>query len=179
MTPRRSTSQPCSPLAPRTSGRAYVSTLLHETDVTVSVHVQGYKADPRLGRFALDTVLRRKGRVLDAMSDTMAKARESMSTEDRSRLERLASVRTQLSSSAMTGGDTGSQALMEEARKLEAELSKNADFKLQASPISTETVQKALQQKAPPWSRSSRIVPMTSKQSCPNPMLRPSTWPMS
>jgi CHAT domain-containing protein len=123
--------------------KAYISTLLHETDVSVSVHVQGAQFDSRLGRFALDTVLRRKGRVLDAMADTMARARAGMSESDRARLERLATVRGVLASSALAGGNTGS--LLEEAQTLEAQLSQSsASFRARSAEISTHAVQAAM-----------------------------------
>jgi tetratricopeptide (TPR) repeat protein len=51
--------------------RAYAATLITYTDNTVTFHTHSAPSDPQALRLALTTVLRRKGRVLDAMDDSL------------------------------------------------------------------------------------------------------------
>ena len=64
----------------------YMGTFGEETDITVSLHRVSDPASPTAGRLALTTLLRRKGRVLDAMSGSLQTLRNRMSDEDRAAL---------------------------------------------------------------------------------------------
>jgi CHAT domain-containing protein/tetratricopeptide (TPR) repeat protein len=123
--------------------RANVKMLEHETDVTITVGVLGATLHQRATSFALDTVLRRKGRVLDAMSDTLSRVRQSLSAEERQKLSRLANARSLLAGASIGGTETAE--LAEEVRRLEAELArKSVDYRTQSVSISTGAVQDAL-----------------------------------
>jgi CHAT domain-containing protein/Tfp pilus assembly protein PilF len=83
--------------------RLYMRTLADATDRTISLHVQQAPADPGAARVALTVLLRRKGRVLDAMSDSLAALRRSLAPVDREILDRLAAVYARLSAQASRG----------------------------------------------------------------------------
>lgn len=79
----------------------YLATLSGETAATVSLHVRSAPADPLALRLALTTILRRKGRALDAMADQVASLRHSPDPQDRVLLERLAEAQSQLAKLAL------------------------------------------------------------------------------
>lgn len=51
--------------------RAYTTTISSETDSTVSLHIQSAPNNLQAARLALTNILRRKGRVLDALTDSL------------------------------------------------------------------------------------------------------------
>ena len=77
--------------------RLYMDTLAKWTFTYISLHVQYAPASPDAARLALTVVLRRKGRVLDAMTDSLAALRGSFSPRDRDLLDRLASIYARMS----------------------------------------------------------------------------------
>ena len=114
--------------------RAYVATLLSETHATVSLHARAAPDNPQALTLALSTVLRRKGRVLDAMTDSFAALRRHLNPEDRSMLDRLAAARSRLATLSFRGPEklppeqyrTELAKLEEEANKLEAAIRRAA-----------------------------------------------------
>src|SRR5262249_51719677 len=98
-------------------------------------------------------LLRRKGRVLDVMADTIARLRRHASPQDRQLFDQLAEARAQLAALALkapgaAGPDTSRteiKALEENVGRLEAELSLRSDrFSAQTRPITLAAVQSAL-----------------------------------
>ena len=59
----------------------YMETFAEGTDITVSLHRRSAPDDEGATRLALTTVLRRKGRVLDAMSSSLQAVRERLTPE--------------------------------------------------------------------------------------------------
>ena len=132
---------------------AYLALFSEETDFTLSLHSQAAPDDPRALGLALTTLLRRKGRGLDAMIDTIATLRRHASPQDQKLFDRLADARAELA--ALTFEGPGADAidtyqkrlkpLEEEVEKLEAELSvRSAKFRAQTQPASLAVVQAAL-----------------------------------
>ena len=133
--------------------RLYLDTLSDETDATVSLHVRSAPRDPQAARLALITILRRKGRVLDAMSDQIGALRRRLNPEDRFLLEQLSAARSQLATLILKGrGQTAHAQHQAELAKLETEVerheeavsARSAEFRAQSQPVTLEAVQQTL-----------------------------------
>jgi CHAT domain-containing protein len=117
--------------------------------VSFSISVSGRQAIA----LGLTSVLHYKGRVLDAMSDNVARLRQSVRPEDRALFEQLAGVAQQLST--LTFQDLGNlppdtyrrrlDDLAQQHETLEAELAtRSAEFRQQLAPISVAAVRQAI-----------------------------------
>jgi CHAT domain-containing protein/Tfp pilus assembly protein PilF len=133
--------------------RAYMVKLQKDTDEIISLHARRAPSDPRAARLALATILRRKGRVLDAMTDGFEALRRRLDGQDRALLEQLASVEAQLGAQVLRGrGDipfkqhrANVAALEAERQRLESEVSaRSAEFRAEQRPVPIEEVQQAL-----------------------------------
>jgi CHAT domain-containing protein len=111
--------------------------------------------DLSAARLALTTILRRKGRSLDAMSEQLAALRRRSDPQDRALLEQLDAARSRLANLVLNGaggkqiGAVDQQAavagLEAEAQRLEAAVSaRSAEFRAQSQPVTIESVQQAL-----------------------------------
>ncbi len=74
----------------------YMATISGTTDATISLHTQAAPNNPQAIRLALTTILRRKGRILDAVTDNLRLIRQNLTPENQQLLDELASTRTQL-----------------------------------------------------------------------------------
>ncbi len=134
--------------------RRYMSTLASETDYTISLHLRSVPNDLSAARLALTTILRRKGRALDAMTEQLATLRRRSNPQDHALLEQLFSVRSQLATlvfdrAARQRPEIEQRAaiagLEAEAQRLEAAVSaRSAEFRAQSQPVTIESVQAAL-----------------------------------
>ncbi|MGH9845228.1 MAG: CHAT domain-containing protein, partial [Blastocatellia bacterium] len=131
--------------------RAYLSqaTLSEESDVTISFHARSAPNDHRAASLALNLVLRRKGRVLDAMTDSIGALRRRLDPQDRELLEQLTSVSSRLATLSLS--EQGAQyrdeieKLETERQRLEAAISaRSAEFRQQSQPATIESIQKLL-----------------------------------
>jgi len=131
----------------------YLDTLSGETDGIVSLNT-GATKNVAAARLALTTILRRKGRALDAMTDQIAALRRRAAPEDQQLLDHLTAARSELANLQL-GGASGKLTpparraqianLTEEIEKLEAAISRrSAEFRAQAQPITLSNVQAAL-----------------------------------
>src|SRR5262249_9364709 len=78
-----------------------------ETDMILSLHTRYAPDDPDAWRLALTTILRRKGRALDAMTDTITALRSAAEPQDQALLDQLAEARTRLAAATLEGpGET-------------------------------------------------------------------------
>jgi len=119
---------------------SFMEALRENTDITLTL--RGAFPDPGLDELAATTILRRKGRVLDAMVDTMAAIRRSASEADRAVLTQLATTRSDLARLSlqpppgMPVADRLRQidALDKEAQSIESRLSQQAAAVRAASP---------------------------------------------
>lgn len=132
---------------------AYMATLAEETDFTVSLQTRSLPASLPALRLAITTILRRKGRVIDVMADSLSALRRRANDEDRRLLEQLFATRAQLASLMLKGPETASPAehrarlarLEAEVQRLEALVSaRSAPFRAQAQPVTFESVRRAL-----------------------------------
>jgi CHAT domain-containing protein len=137
-----------------------------EADHAVYFARNGYQLDtainfelnyaPRSGsaaRLGLTTLLRRKGRVLDAAASSLTTLRARVSPDDKQLLDDLASARAQLARLTVAGpsatgdDDFASEiaALEDQIRKLEIQLGKkNAAYRAASQPIVLAAVQQAI-----------------------------------
>ncbi|MGJ3251913.1 MAG: tetratricopeptide repeat protein [Elainellaceae cyanobacterium] len=130
--------------------RAYVRTIAGTTDAAISLHQQAAATDPDAARLALTTAFRRKGRILDAVTDSFQRLRQNLSPDEQSLLDDYTAIQTQLATLLYSGlGDQDPDAyraqvdtLRQESERLENELARrSAEFRVEAAPIEIETVQ--------------------------------------
>jgi hypothetical protein len=84
-----------------------MSTLVHTTNRAILLHLEGFPRDPQTLKLALDTVLRRKGRVLEEIAQRSRLARDRLAVEDQHMVDELNSARAEFSALVLqqTGGD--------------------------------------------------------------------------
>lgn len=117
------------------------------------MHIKFAPNNKNAARLALGTILRRKGRVLDAVSQELQTLRRHLSENDRKLLDELSSTRSELSALVLHGpgqnqvkqyADTVA-ALQEKAQQLENEISLHSEaFRSQEKPVTVEMVQQAI-----------------------------------
>ena len=131
----------------------YLATFSGETSRTVSLHVQSAPNDQAARRLALTTILRRKGRALDAIADSIGALRRRLNAQDRALLDQLTDTRSRLATLVLGAPGKASLAqhraeiksLEEQAEKLEAQIStRSAEFRVRAQPVTLESVQAAI-----------------------------------
>ena len=132
---------------------AFVASVSERTDRTVSLHLEGAPANPDAGALAAQVLLQRKGRVLDAMSETFAAVRQRVADpNDRELLDQLNATTAQLARLALRAESTPPEQRDEaikrlEAKKerLEADLSEDsAELRAQMQPVTLEAVQASI-----------------------------------
>ena len=128
----------------------YMETFAEGTDITVSLHRRSAPDDEGATRLALTTVLRRKGRVLDAMSSSLQAVRERLTPEGKALLDELARVRGELARLVLRGPGRTPLAEFEQAvatletreQQLEVSLSQQSrEYRAQALAVTIDAVQ--------------------------------------
>ncbi|HLF84140.1 MAG TPA: CHAT domain-containing protein, partial [Blastocatellia bacterium] len=131
----------------------YLVTFSIETDGIISLHVQSTPNDQAARRLALTTVLRRKGRALDATADSIGALRRRLNPQDRALLDQLTETRSRLATLVLGGSGKSNPAqhqaeikrLEEQVEKLESQIStRSAEFRVQSQPVTLESVQAAI-----------------------------------
>src|SRR5262249_7252387 len=123
---------------------AYLALFSEQTDFTLWLHSQALPHDPQALDLAFTTLLRRKGRGLDVMANTIGALRRHAAPEDQALFDQLAEARSQLA--ALTFKDLGTDkpetyrarliSLEDKVEVLESALSaRNPDFRAQAQPV--------------------------------------------
>ena len=133
---------------------AFVNSVAERTDRTISLHLNGAPGDADAGALAALVVLQRKGRVLDAMTDTFSAVRRSVADSGgRAVLDQLNSTTARLARLALNGANDGSTGerqraiaeLEEEKERLEVELAAySSELRAQIQPVTLDAVQAAL-----------------------------------
>jgi CHAT domain-containing protein/Flp pilus assembly protein TadD len=132
---------------------AYLDIFYKQTDFTLSLQSQAAPNDPEALDLAFTTLLRRKGRGLEAMTDTIAILRRSATPEDKMLLGQLTEARSQLAALSLREPDaakpdtyrTRLKTLKGKVEELEGELSsRSTAFRNQKRPITLAAVQAAL-----------------------------------
>ncbi|MGH9841610.1 MAG: CHAT domain-containing tetratricopeptide repeat protein [Blastocatellia bacterium] len=132
--------------------RAYLAqaTLADETNITISLHARSAPKNPQAAAMALNFILQRKGRVLDAMTDSFGALRRRLDAQDRALLQQYSTVNSQLATLILGGqGNVRSQAEIEklesERQQLESAISaRSREFRQQSQPATIESIQKLL-----------------------------------
>ena len=121
------------------------------TDGMVSVHAVAAPSDPSAARLALLTILRRKGRVLDALAQGNAALRGRLGDADRAELDQLGTKRSALAALVLgieqhLAEQRAQQAALEaEVQRLEASLgARSAEYRVATAPVTIESVAAAI-----------------------------------
>ena len=132
---------------------AYLTGLEAQSDQTVSLHAHSAPHDSEARRLAITTVLRRKGRALDAMADSIGALRGRATPQDQALFDQLKEVRAQIARLVLGGPQRATPAehrdriktLEARVERLEAEISRNsAEFRAQVQPITLSAIQSAI-----------------------------------
>ena len=125
--------------------RAYLALFQNTTDDAISLHLQGLSEDEEAANLALTTILRRKGRVLDVLGNSLRQLQSNSDRETQTLFQELSQVQTQLSQLAYGSSEARNEeiaALEQEAKELEAALMKrSAEFRRQVEPVTIAPVQ--------------------------------------
>src|SRR6266508_1201029 len=136
---------------------AYLATLLAQTDQIISLHARSAPDDSTARSLAATTILQRKGRVLDAMSDSIEARRRAASPQDRALFDKLKDIRSQQARLVFGGLQRTTPAeyqnqirnLAEQAEKLEDEISRRSDkFRAEYQPVTLDAIQSAIPARA-------------------------------
>ena len=130
----------------------YLNTLSRETNYGVSLHAQGMPQNAGAARLAMTTILRRKGRVLDAFTGQLDALRRRAAPGDKKLLDDLAAVQSQLANLQLGSSELAPDArraevarLISEQERLEDAISRrSAEFRAVRQPITLERVQAAV-----------------------------------
>jgi CHAT domain-containing protein/Tfp pilus assembly protein PilF len=134
---------------------AYLNQYASDIDFSVSLNANSAPNNAEARRLALTTILRRKGRAVDAMTDSMSTLRRRASPEDRKLLDELAEVRSQLAALTLRGpGSEGAEkhqaslkALEQKSENLENQISQRSfEFRARLTSIDFENVRRAIPQ---------------------------------
>ncbi len=131
----------------------YLRLFAKDTDNALSLQAQLAPRDPAALDLALTTLLRRKGRALDAMTDSIASLRSRSNERDQALFGELFDARSRLATIALRGPDQKNaatyasrlQQLENEVDKLEREVStRSAEFRAQSQAITLDGVRALL-----------------------------------
>jgi CHAT domain-containing protein/Tfp pilus assembly protein PilF len=132
---------------------AYLSTLSTQADRAISYHLRYAPDDPDARHLATTIILQRKGRALDATSETLNALRSRFNTEDQALLDQLTDIRSQLARLVLGGTQNISleeyrnqkKKLEDQAERYEADISRRSnEFRAQSLPITLAAVQAAI-----------------------------------
>ncbi|MEM8809291.1 MAG: CHAT domain-containing protein, partial [Cyanobacteria bacterium P01_G01_bin.38] len=123
---------------------------LPSLSLTLSFHLQSAADSPEAARLAMLTILQRKGRVLDAVTDGLQSLRRQLAPADQALLEEWAELRSQLATLVVGGiGNQSPEAyqaqiktLEDQSQALEKTLGdRSAQFRTEAQPVTLEAIQ--------------------------------------
>ncbi|MBO0797977.1 MAG: CHAT domain-containing protein, partial [Blastocatellia bacterium] len=136
---------------------AYIDTYSMSTNFTLTLQSEFAPNDPQALRLAFTTILRRKARALDAMTDTIVTLRRNATPEDRKLFDQLKENRSQLAAlmlndpgeATLNNYRTQVKAIEDKIETLETRLSNSyRSYPRQSRPITVSAVQAALPQHA-------------------------------
>ena len=132
---------------------AYLDTFSNESDRVISLHLRHASDDPEACKMAATMILQRKGRALDATSETLNALRGRFNPEDRALLDQLTEARSQIARLVLGGSPSMTseqyrdrvRALEEQAERVESLISsRSAEFRAQSIPSTLEAVRAAV-----------------------------------
>ncbi|MBD2221138.1 CHAT domain-containing protein [Calothrix sp. FACHB-1219] len=133
--------------------RDYVKTISATTYASISLHLNNAANNPSATNLALSTVLQRKGRILDVLTNSQQILRQRLDPESKTLLKNLANTRTQLAYLFYNRPEklpleqyrTQIAQLETQAKQLEDQMSRRSqEFRTQSQPVTIETVQKLI-----------------------------------
>jgi CHAT domain-containing protein/Tfp pilus assembly protein PilF len=131
--------------------KAFLATLAGRLDFCVALHIQGAPRDGAATALALETILRRKGRILDVLSGEAGWLRSRVEPAFRQQAQALMDVRAELAALVLQSGalppdhrQTIADAQAKADRLEEALSQSSATFRAVAAPVSIAAVQKAI-----------------------------------
>jgi CHAT domain-containing protein/Tfp pilus assembly protein PilF len=136
---------------------AYLASLSEITNYILSLHVRLAPDDPEARSLAATAVLQRKGRVLDAMTDSLLALRKRFGAQDQTLLDQLNDVTSQLATLVLNPPQrlspfeqqTRVKALEEQRDQLEAEIGRrSAGYFAQSKAVTLAQVQAAIPRNA-------------------------------
>ncbi len=132
----------------------YFGQIAYQLHMAITLHTRYAVRDRDAARLALTTVLRRKGRILDAAAASVAALRGKLSADDQKLLDELAASRAQLAALIVAGPkatDSPEQYAVEvgrlerEVKRLEDQVRRRSTaYRVQSQPIELAPVQKAI-----------------------------------
>ncbi|MDB9503380.1 CHAT domain-containing protein [Spirulina major CS-329] len=134
----------------------YFQTITKTTDWVISLNLQTAPTNPEAGHLALQTILRRKGRILDAVSNNIQLLRDNLTPENQRLLDRFNAKRTELAAAVFNPPPTLTDdyrqqvaSLRTEAETLEQQLARaSAEFRVQTEPVTLAAIQAQIPQDA-------------------------------
>lgn len=131
----------------------YLQQFSVEASASLSLHLNGAGNDPAACRLALATILRHKGRALDAMTDSIATLRRHASDDNKKLLDELSMARSRRAVLTIRGPrpdgiekhNANLKVLEAQTDQLENQISQRSlEFRAQLTPVNLENVQKAV-----------------------------------
>lgn len=132
---------------------AYLATLSKQADQTISLHLRYAPHDSTARGLAAALILQRKGRALDATSESLNALRRRFDAEDRALFDQLTEARSQLARLILDGPQKISteryrariKSLEDQADALETQISHRSDeYRAQSLPVTLAAVQNAI-----------------------------------
>lgn len=129
--------------------RAAVQALAYELDLTLSLHLHTAPHNTAARDLALTDLLRRKGRAVEAMSDSFGALRARADAQGRAWLDELLALRSQLAGLLLNSNASAprqqSEVLAAQIETLEARISeRSAEFRVQTQPVTIAALQALL-----------------------------------
>ena len=130
--------------------RQYLSKIADETDIAVSLHLGAAPESATAATLALNDIVQRKGRSLDAMADQFGNLRRRLDAADQDVLRQLSAARGRLAGLVLNGISTAAQ--QEAAAKLRSEIetheqtisARSADFSAASRVATLGDIQEAM-----------------------------------
>jgi CHAT domain-containing protein/Tfp pilus assembly protein PilF len=132
---------------------AYLARLPEQMNQAISLHVRFAVNNDTARELAVKTILQRKGRIQDALSNSLASLREHSGAKDQALLDQLNDITSQLARLVLDGPQGASVAeyqkriktLEEQREKLEEEVSsRSAEYRSQNQPVTLDSIHRAI-----------------------------------
>ena len=133
--------------------QAYIQTISGTKDAAISLHLNSAPYNERAARLALTTILRRKGRLLDFLTNSQQILSQSLDPQSQSLLDELNLTRTQIANLAynrpenlpLTEYKNQLTTLTTKEKQLEGQISRRSrEFEQTTQPVTLETIQKLI-----------------------------------
>ncbi len=131
----------------------YINTISGVTNATISLHLNSATNNPKAISLALNTVLQRKGRILDVLTNSQQILRQRLDPESQKLLYELSQTYTQLAHLFYNRPEklpfeqyrTQVAQIETQIKQLEDKLSRRSqEFRTQSQPVTIETIQKLI-----------------------------------